>query len=522
MRLRISCLIVMLLSWPTLGQSLSVNGTHVTTLETVSVDVFNDTVNAASVKIVNPDGEMKTLAVIMPSKKSILRFHPSIVGKYEVVFLSQTHELWAHKKPVIAIEMSSVFVPNIPVIFTIQPKYLNKNLNYEWQIFLDNSLLKIDNTTQLSFTPLTKGDYSLKLKVSDNRVPNNSLSTTTVYRTFKVKDRIDSFRMNIPSVVYASELPFKAEVIGPLNSDFKSRWFIGKNDTPFETLSINKDMFVNGSLRVTAKVYKDSVIVGEKSMIINFEESRLKSGYISVRELPSGNIEISSDGDGYLYIGDKDVLANKLIVSDSYIVIKPLHNHSFDILLKDKDLILDEFTFNNTIEFYSYNFDVTFLTDNNVTPSFINFKINNNNIPAEKIESINFYLNEQLMPSDNMEANAYSDLLGINTARIELTLKTGEIIIKAKKFTLSSSTSPVCNLEYDNLTLEVWARCTDTDSFVKDYTYTLAKSPISNRNSLILPENYINEIIVFEAVDALGNVGNWQFKIVEGAIVYVQ
>jgi|TARA_R110002060_G_scaffold36845_3_gene47846 hypothetical protein len=522
MRTYFCFLFFLFLSSAVCAKSLHITNVHISSYESLNIEVVNTSSSEASLNVSYPSSELKTLAEIATQEKKIITFSPREVGQYIFYINEDFHTLWVHKKPSVNITMSKVFVPNLPIHFDIPQEYRDQNYQYDWRIFYNDTKTFVSSESGFDFLPLLKGNYSLKLQVTDKRVPLNSLSTTTIYRTFEVKNRIDSFRMNLPLVVYKNELPILANVLKPFNNEFQVKWFIGQDNTSLDELTLTEDMFKEHSLRIMVKVYDDDDVIGEKSSIINIENARLKTGYISVQELPSGNIEIRSDGSGNLSIVDKKILQNSLVITDAYIVVKPIVNHSFDIFLTHEDQVLDKFVFNNAIEFYTFDFDINFLTDDNVMPSFIKFAITKINVPTDKIEHITYYINEQVMAKNNLEATAYSDLLGINTARIEVTLKTGEIIIKAKKFTLSSSTLPVCNIEYDSSIKEVWARCTDTDSYVKDYTYNIANVAVSKNNSFILPKNYNGETILFEASDALGNKGQWMFKLLEGNVVYVE
>ncbi|MGK2231347.1 MAG: hypothetical protein ACI92O_000505 [Colwellia sp.] len=522
MKSYVSFILLIILSPTILAKSLHMNIDQIAVNESLNIDVVNSSLDKANLKVTYPEGKSIAIAEIFPQNRSIITFTPVTVGQYVFNVNNESHILWAHKKPSINIKMSKVFVPNMPIDFHISQDDQDKNYQYDWQIFYKDKETYKSSEASFTFLPPLKGNYSLRLNVIDNRVPPSNLSTTTIYRTFEVKDRIDIFSLNLPNILYRDELPIHATVLRPFSNGFKVRWYIEGSDTPLENLIITESMFKEHSLNILVQVYNGEGIFVEKSTVINLENSRLKTGYISVEELPSGNIEIRSDGDGLLSIVDQEILKNILVITDTYIVIKPIINHPFDVLLIHEDKVLDKYIFDNAIEHYTFDFNVTFLTDENVMPSFIKFSISDINVTTENIDRISFYLNEKEMVSTKLEATAYSDLIGINTARIEMVLKTGEIIIKAKKFTLSSSTSPVCSIEYDNRLNEVWARCTDTDSYIKHYVYSIDGVTISDRNSFTLPNHYDGEIIMFEAIDALGNSAHWVFKVLSGKIIYVQ
>lgn len=505
------------------AKSIDISFKHISLNEKVNIEVSNNTDENIELVVIDPDGRIKSLHVITAKNADVINYAPEQIGEYTFKFGDDSRNVWVHRKPTTTIIMSKVFVTNLPISFMIPKQFRNEHYIYNWKLFMGGTELMSNTSENFSFIPEVKGSYSLKLKVSDKRVPQNNLSTTIIYRTFEVKDRIDSFKMNLPTVVYKDQLPFEAHVFKPFNNKFQVKWFIGEDPKPLDRLILTEDMFINSSLNISARVYKGDVVVGQKTSRVNFEGKRLNTGYISVVNLPSGNIEIRSDGDGILQITDPKILSNSLIITDNYIVIKPLVNHAFDITLRHNDDVLDSFRFSNIIDFYSFDFEVDLLTDENVMPSFYNFSISKINIPTEKIKNITFYINEKKIKTKNKKsllASAYSDLLGINTARIEIMLQTNEIIIQAKKFTVSSSTSPVCSIEYEHSLREIWARCTDTDSYVKEYAFSIADKFISSRNSFILPETYKGEFITLAATDALGNRGVWEFIINDDEVTY--
>jgi hypothetical protein len=513
----------MFLSFPLLANQLNINDAYISYLSKINIEVNNTDHEDSTLKVTLPNMDVKTVTVIAGNVKKIIEYTPSAIGKYIFSFSGETESVWVLKKPNVELSISKVFVTNVPVHLGIPKRYQRNTYDYSWHIYLNGSEILVNTESTLSFTPTIRGEYSLKLEVSDNRLPiKNSQSITTMYRVFTVKDRTDSFRMNLPKVIYEKDLPLKLNVFKPFNNEYQIQWFVGDNPTPFDNLTLTKDMFKDNSLNVLARVINGEEIIGQKYSHVNLEDRELRTGRISLKNLPSGNVEISSNGAGILSINDADIMRRSLVVTDNYIVINPIPNHPYKVLLLDGQEVLDSYEVNNTIEHFQFDFDIDILTADNVTPAFVKFTINNINIPESKIDNISFIFNEEVIHHKGFTASGYSDLLGTNTSRIEIRLKTNEMIIKAKKFTLNSSTLPTCSIEYESDISEIWTRCTDTDSFIEIYSYSLLDKEVSKKSSLVLPDEYQEETITFEAVDALGNKSSYLFKIIDGKVVHVQ
>lgn len=280
-------------------------------------------------------------------------------------------------------------------------------------------------------------------------------------------------------------------------------------------------MFTEDSLNITAQIMDHGQLIAQTSKTIHLIKTAEVSSLINVTDLPSGNIQIDTIGKGKLKIQDIAVSEKALVLTDHYIVVPPFINSQYTVYLMDRDQIISSRNIHTKIYDYEVDFEIRKLSENSF-PVFLELKIENLNIPTSQIVRSQFKVNDKYINSSGEASYVYINNKGRNTITLEVEAKTGITVSKSKYYVVDSSTIPSCEIEHDPYQNEIWAVCTDSDSFVQQYSFSYKGITVSTRNHWNLPPNYKEGIIEFNAVDNTGMETPIIFKIVNNQVIYVQ